>query len=83
MKTAISLDQELFEKLESAAGELGTTRSGLIARALEDFLARRENQRLLEQLNVAYGTEPVTEPGDAVVREGMRHRQRHIVEEEW
>jgi len=54
VKTAISLEQELFEQGEAAARDLKLSRSGLYALALEEFLKRRENKRLAEQLDEAY-----------------------------
>ena len=39
MKVAVSIPDELFDKAERAAQRLGYSRSGLVARALEAYLA--------------------------------------------
>ncbi len=54
VKTAISLQEPLFRKLEELAGELELPRSRVLAMALEEYIARRENQKLLDALNEAY-----------------------------
>jgi metal-responsive CopG/Arc/MetJ family transcriptional regulator len=41
MKTAISLPDDLFEEIDACARELKTTRSGLLAQAAREFVARR------------------------------------------
>src|SRR5207253_2329520 len=51
VKTAISLDRDLLAEAEAAARDLRTTRSGLIARALADFLARRRADEITAALN--------------------------------
>jgi len=41
MKTAISLPDDLYEEIDACARELKMTRSGLLARAAHEFVARR------------------------------------------
>lgn len=53
VKTAISLDAELFREAQEAARNLGITRSRLFTLALREFLAQQENRQLLERLNAA------------------------------
>ena len=81
VKTAISLDRELFERAEALAGTLELTRSGLVALALGDFLRRHESRRLLDRLNDVYG-EPEDE-SERASRKGMRDLQRRLVKAEW
>lgn len=50
-KTAISLPEELFARMECLAQERKTSRSRLYSLALESYLRRREDQRLLEEIN--------------------------------
>ncbi len=54
IKTAISLDADLFEAVEQAAKEMNVSRSRIFAMAVEAFLERKRNQALLEALNQAY-----------------------------
>jgi len=81
VKTAISLDKELFAQLESLAEEMKVSRSQLLGLALEDFLQRRHNQLLLEQLNVAYDDAP--DPTEQTLLQSMRQTQRQLVEGQW
>jgi antitoxin MazE6 len=46
MKTAVSIPDELFEEAERLANRLKTSRSGLYARALAEFLARHDEDRI-------------------------------------
>ena len=82
VKTAISLQKDLFERAEALAGELRISRSQLFALALADYLRHHENQKLLREINAAY---EVDSPDDSERRVGraMRRQQRRIVEGEW
>jgi len=55
IKTAISIDQELFERLEAERKSSGVSRSRFFARALEEYLHRRETHSMIEALNDLYG----------------------------
>lgn len=56
MKTAISLPDNLYKKADATAAELGIPRSQLVAKALEEFIQRREN--ITEKLDQVYGGIP-------------------------
>ncbi|MCB8962074.1 MAG: ribbon-helix-helix protein, CopG family [Ardenticatenales bacterium] len=60
-KTAISLPDGLFQELERLAKELHLSRSRLLALAFEEFVERRQNQKILRELNAAYDDEQVEE----------------------
>lgn len=68
VKTAISLDESLFQEAEEWAGKLGVSRSQLFARAVEEYVRRRENEELLARLNEAHADGPDEE-------EALRHGQ--------
>jgi len=81
VKTAISLQKSLLEKAETLAREMNVSRSRLLALALEEFIDRYQNQRLLEQINAVYKDIPDTvEQG---LRRKLRRHHRRIVEGEW
>ena len=61
VKTAISLQEYLFEQAEAIAAEMRISRSRLIAMALEEFIRRHQNRILLEKINAAYGNISDTE----------------------
>ncbi len=82
VKTAISIEETLFGQAEQAAQELHMSRSALYGLALEEFLRRRAQERLTEELNAVY--DGTLDPEDAAMFRGMRERQRRIaVEDPW
>lgn len=58
VKTAISLEQNLFARAEEFAHSRKLSRSRVVALALEDYLRRQENSALLERINAAYEETP-------------------------
>jgi len=81
VKTAISIQQSLFEQAEALAREMHISRSRLFALAMEDFMRRYESQRLLERINAAYADTPA--PDEQALLRRMRRQHRQIVESEW
>jgi metal-responsive CopG/Arc/MetJ family transcriptional regulator len=58
MKTAISINEELFESAEKFARERGMSRSELYATALRQYLEERRGERITGRLDEIYGAEP-------------------------
>ena len=81
IKTAISVQETLFEQAEKLAQDLKISRSRLYNLALEEFVVRHQNRRLLEQINEAYSDTPDPEEGER--RRKMLRIQRRLVEGEW
>ena len=81
VKTAISLQESLFDRAEALAYEMKISRSRLFALALEDFIRRHENQQLLKRINAAYDDTP--DPSEQVLQRSMLREHRQIVEDEW
>jgi metal-responsive CopG/Arc/MetJ family transcriptional regulator len=81
VKTAISLPKPLFDEVASLAKELKIPRSRLFALALEEYIRRHHNHRLLDQINVAYDDEP--DADERACLQIMRRRHRQIVEVGW
>ncbi len=82
IKTAVSLPDTLFAQVELVAQELQLSRSGLFTVAIEDFLRRYENRKLLEAFNAAYAEEHDEEERDALQQMNKR-RQQVVAEESW
>jgi len=61
IKTAISIQQTLYEEAEAAAKELHLSRSNLYALAVEQFLRQYKSRKLRENLNQVYQNEPSPE----------------------
>lgn len=81
VKTAISLQQPLFEQVDAMAKELHISRSRLFALAVEEFIQRHQNQRLLEAINAAYADLPDAE--EQSLRTAMRQHHKQMVEGQW
>jgi len=58
MKTAVSVPDELYQAGERFAHRLGLSRSGLYARALQEFLARHDDDEITRRLDEIYAHEP-------------------------
>jgi metal-responsive CopG/Arc/MetJ family transcriptional regulator len=81
IKTAISIDESLFERAEALARELNISRSRLFALATQDFIERYDNQRLLDEINAACDEAPDAQ--ERTQLQTMRAQQRRLVEGQW
>lgn len=81
VKTALSLQDSVVERMDRLARELNTSRSQLFSRAVDEFLRRYEGQALLEAINRACDSPP--DPEEEARRRAMRSKQRRLVEGEW
>ena len=81
VKTAISLRESLFERVDKLARELQISRSRLFVLAVEDFIRSHENRQLLEAINAAYDDLPDAE--ERALHRKMRRQHRQLVEGEW
>ena len=80
VKTAISLQKSLFEQVEALADKMKISRSRVFAIAVEDFVRRHQNRRLLERINAAY--EDTSDSAEQVLQRRMRRHHRRLVEGE-
>jgi len=80
VKTAISLDEKLFDKVNKLANELHVSRSRLFTLAVKDYLQKQENQTLLAQLNDAYADHPDEE--ERKISSSMKAKHGKIMEQE-
>ena len=78
MKVAISLPDPVFSAAEKLALRLRVSRSQLYAQAIQEYLGKRQDSLVTEQLNAVYaaGQEPV-DPALAAAQLGA------IVHEAW
>jgi metal-responsive CopG/Arc/MetJ family transcriptional regulator len=81
MKTAISLDDHLLEQADKTARQMGLSRSGLFALALQDYLRRRRQQEVAEQLNQVY-TGKLDLPEQRTTAR-MKAKFRSTIKERW
>ncbi len=54
MKTAISIPDNIFNKAEVTAKQLGLARSQLYVRAIEEFIDHHNKESITKKLNVLY-----------------------------
>ncbi|MEP6622732.1 MAG: ribbon-helix-helix domain-containing protein [bacterium] len=57
MKTAISLPDDLLVAADALARRMGVSRSGLIAAALAEFIAKHRTSKVSERLDAVYASE--------------------------
>jgi len=81
VKTAISIQESLFERADALAQQLHLSRSQLFARALDEFLKRHDSKRLLDAINSALDGEP--DPGEEERLRQMKRLHRRHVEGQW
>jgi metal-responsive CopG/Arc/MetJ family transcriptional regulator len=78
MKTAISLPDELFASADALARRLGMSRSGLVAAALAEFVAKHRASKVSERLNAVYAAD------DGRLDPSTSRTQRNVVRRaEW
>jgi predicted transcriptional regulator len=74
MKTAISIPDDVFEDAERLARRLGHSRSQLYSRAIREFVARHEPDRVTAAMDAIVEGEPM---GDGfTTRAGRRVLER-------
>ena len=78
MKTAVSIPDDVFEDAERLASRLQTSRSKLYARALAEFVARHDDDRVTALMNEA--VREVGGQGDMFVAEAAK---RSLHRAEW
>ena len=57
MKTAISLPDELFTKVENKAKRLGVSRSRLFTIALTEYMQESDSEDITDRLNEIFNTQ--------------------------
>ena len=82
VKTAISLDDRLFQEAECLASAMKVSRSRLFGLALGEFLRKQKSRQMLEQLNRVYAAGAA---GAEVAEVARAHLSSHrkLVEGSW
>ena len=82
VKTAISIQKELFQKVNRLAEELHVSRSKLFALAAQDFIKKNENKKIILQINKAFSDTPDIEENN--LQKKMHRKQlRNLEREPW
>lgn len=80
IKTAVSIEESLFQRVEALAGELQVPRSRIFSMALESYIERYDTQKLIDILNVVYADGLTEEEKEDM--EAMRYLQAELLEDE-
>lgn len=81
IKTAISIEESLYEQVNALANEMKIPRSKLFALAMEEYLRRKTDRQIVESINEAYADN--LDESEQIMLEGMRHHQRKLKDKEW
>jgi metal-responsive CopG/Arc/MetJ family transcriptional regulator len=80
IKTAVSIEESLFRRVEEVAGEMQVPRSRIFSMALESYIQRYETQKLIEILNEVYANGLTEEEKEDM--EAMKYLQAELLEDE-
>lgn len=80
IKTAISMQEELFKEVNKLAGELQVSRSRLFVMAVQEFIEKKKSYNLLSQINNAFNDHPDSE--EIKIQSKMRKKQAQKLEKE-
>ena len=80
IKTAISMQEELFKEVNKLAGELHVSRSRLFVMAVQDFIEKKKSHNLLSQINNAFNDHQDFE--EIKIQSKMRKKQAQKLEKE-
>ncbi len=82
VKTAISLQEDLFKEVNRLASELHVSRSKLFVLAVQDYIKKEESKNLLNQINNAFCDTPNSD--EITVQSKMRAKQaKKLKSESW
>ena len=81
IKTAISIEKNLFDQAEIIARTMKVSLSKLFVIALQDFIEHQKNKEMLAKINAANDDEP--DATEQAIRKKVRRQHRRIVEGEW
>ncbi|VEN72669.1 conserved hypothetical protein [Candidatus Desulfarcum epimagneticum] len=79
VKTAISVEKSIFERMDVLAKNLNTSRSRLFAMAAREFLQRHHHKELLKSINHAYDDLSESDP----LIQKMRPGHHEMVKDQW
>lgn len=78
IKTAISLERETLHAIDQVAREMNLSRSRVVVLAIQEYLKKLENNRLIDQINTAYEDQP--DPEESMVISEMKSTYRQTIE---
>ena len=82
VKTAISLQEDLFKEVNRLASELHVSRSKLFVLAVQDYIKKEESKNLLYQINNAFSDSPNSDESAVQGKMRVKHA-KNIKSESW
>lgn len=82
IKTAISIDEEIYDKVESMTKQLHISRSQFFAQAATYMIERNNDLELLRKINEAYSSIEETDT-EVKQKKGERTYHKKRVDEQW
>ena len=81
IKTAISIDKVLFEKINKLSDEIKLSRSQIFSQAVRYFIDKKDNLELIRKINQAYSD--VLDENEIELLEKSKGKYKEIVKEAW
>ncbi len=81
VKTAISIQESLFNEIDVLAQKMHVSRSQLFAKAAREFMQKQQNRQILKQINKAY--DDALDSQEKKWQEKSRAGYRKLVEGQW
>jgi metal-responsive CopG/Arc/MetJ family transcriptional regulator len=81
IKTAISIDKSLFDRISKLSDEIKLSRSQIFSQAVRYFIDRKNNLELVRKINQAYSD--VLDEDEIELLEKSKIKYKEILEEEW
>lgn len=81
IKTAISIDKELYKEVEKISKETHLSRSQIFSQAVEYVIKQKENLILFEKLNEVYGPKPTSK--EKKQQKGAQKKFSRLVKGTW
>ncbi len=81
VKTAISINTPLFKEANDLATEMEISRSHLFSLAVQEFIQRYKNRKILEAINAAYNDLPDSQ--EEILLKQMHSQHSKQVKDQW
>lgn len=81
VKTAISLNEDLFKKANKLSAEMEISRSRLFQFAIENYIRQYENKQILANLNEVYSGELTAE--EKKLQKSMKDYHKKMIKDKW
>ena len=77
IKTAVSIDEHIFQEIAKLAKAMNISRSELLTQAAKHFMEKQKNLKILENLNEVYKT-PLTKDEAKLQKKTLKKSSRVI-----